>query len=381
MAWQKIKGWYAKTPYSLKIAVLIALVAKLAVFVLGYVTAYEVAFASGSSTQPLGLFMDMFAKWDSPHYMYIAQHGYTNQGDPANFIVFLPLYPVLVRLITFDFSYVNLSGLTVSNVASVVAVIYLFKLAKLDYNDSVAKKAVLFLCVFPTAYFMSAVYTESLFLALVIASLYYARNARWFLAGFLGFFASLTRLAGLILLPVLIVEYLHQKNWKVKALDPRILWLSLPAIGFLIYLGINFQVTGSFFTFIRVESTHWYQTIEPLNGFSTALSWARNASWPQNLTIGYAELVFAAFGYAMIGLGYKLKLRPSYQVYMLLTWMLAVSTGFWISVPRYVLSMFPLFLALGLLSTKKPVNIAILAVSCAGLFFFTWLFATGTFAF
>jgi len=381
LAWQKIKAWYAKTPYSLKIAVIIALVAKLAVFVLGYVTAYEVAFASGSSTAPLGLFMNMFAKWDSPHYMYIAQHGYTNQGDPANFIVFLPLYPVLVRLITFDFSYVNLSGLAVSNVASIVTVIYLFKLAKLDYNDSVAKKAVLFLCVFPTAYFLSAVYTESLFLALVIASLYYARNARWLLAGSLGFLASLTRLAGLILLPALIVEYLHQKNWKVKALDSRVLWLTLPALGFLIYLGINFQVTGSFFTFMQVESTHWYQTIQPLSGLRSALGWARNASWPQNLTIGYAEVVFAAFGYAMIGLSYKLKLRPSYQVYMLLTWMLAVSTGFWISVPRYVLSMFPLFLALGLLSTKKSVNIAILAVSCACLFFFTWLFATGTFAF
>jgi uncharacterized membrane protein len=58
--------------------------------------------------------------------------------------------------------------------------------------------------------------------------------------------------------------------------------------------------------------------------------------------------------------------------------MLAVSTGFWISVPRYVLTMFPLFLALGLISTKKPVSLAIVAISCAGLFFFTWLFATGT---
>jgi len=381
LAWQKIKAWYAKTPYSLKLALLIALAAKLAVFVLGYASAYNVAFASGASTQPLGLLLSMFDKWDGPHYMHIAQYGYTNQGDAANFIVFLPFYPLLARLITIDFSYVNFSGLIVSNVASVVAVFYLFKLAKLDYSDSVAKKAVLFLCVFPTAYFMSAVYTESLFLALVIASFYYARNARWFLAAFLGFLGSLTKLAGLILLPVLIVEYLHQKNWRIKAVDPRILWLSLPIFGFLIYLGINYQVTGSFFTFMQVESTHWYQTIQPLNGFSTALSWARNAAWPNNLTIGYAEIIFAAFGYAMIGLGYKLKLRPSYQVYMLLTWMLAVSTGFWISVPRYVLTMFPLFLALGLLSTKKSVNIAILAVSCIGLGFFTWLFATGTFAF
>lgn len=378
MACAKTKAWYAKIPYSLKVAVAIALVAKLAVFVLGYASA---AVSSGSSTQPIELLMGMFVRWDSPHYMYIAQHGYTNQGDEANFIVFFPLYPVLVRLITFDFSYVNLSGLIVSNVASIVAVVYLFKLAKLDYNDGVAKKAVLFLCVFPTAYFMSAVYTESLFLALVIASLYYARNARWSLAAFLGFLASLTRIAGLILLPALVVEYFHQKNWKLKASDLRLLWLSLPAVGFLIYLGINFKVTGSPFTFVQVESSHWYQTLQPLSALRSAIGWARGASYPFNVTIGYAEIVFVVFGYLMIGLAYKMKLRYSYQVYMLLTWMLAVSTGFWISIPRYVLSMFPLFLALGLLSTKKSVNIAIAAVFCVGLFFFTWLFASGAWAF
>lgn len=122
--------------------------------------------------------MNQFSKWDSPHYIFIAQNGYVNEGDPANFIVFFPLYPLLVRLITFDFAYISLSGLIVSNLCSTIAVIYLFKLTKLDYNDTVAKIAVLYLSVFPTAYFLSAVYTESLFLSLAITSLFYARNAK-----------------------------------------------------------------------------------------------------------------------------------------------------------------------------------------------------------
>ena len=381
MAWQKVKAWYTRIPYSLKIAVLIALIAKLAVFSVGFASAFLKAVANGSSTNPFSVLLNMFAQWDSSNYTFIAQHGYVNQGNPANFIVFFPLYPVLIRLITFNFSYANLSGLVISNVASIVAVIYLFKLAKLDYSDSVAKKAVLFLSVFPTAYFMSAVYTEGLFLALVIASLYYARNAKWQAAGFLGFLASLTRIAGLILLPALIVEYFHQKNWKFKTSDFKLVWLALPTVGFLIYLGINYQVTGSFFTFLTVERVHWFQTLDPLLGFSRALGWHIGHSFPDSFTIGYAQIIFAAFVYLMIGLAYRLKIRPSYQVYMLLTWMLAVSTGFWISVPRYVLSMFPMFLVMPLVSTKKPVTIAILAVSCAGLFFFTWLFASGAWAF
>jgi Gpi18-like mannosyltransferase len=382
---QKIKTWYTKIPHSLKIAILIALIAKLAVFSIGYTSAYTTAIANGDPTNPPQLLINQFAKWDAPHYMYIAQNGYTNQGDAANFIVFFPLYPFLVRLITFDFAYINLSGLIISNISSLIAVIYLFKLAKLDYSDSVAKKAVLFLSVFPTAYFLSAVFTESLFMALAIASLYYARNAKWAYTGVLGLLASLTRIAGLLLLPVLIVEYLHQKEWKIKATDPKLIWTSLPAIGFLIYLLINYQVTGNFFTFIEIERTHWSETINPINGLLGAVGWSTNGAFPDNLIIGYAQIIFAALGLTMVIAGfiaaYKHKLRPSYAVYTLLIWMLAVATSFWISIPRYVLSMFPMFMLFALLSRKKAVTIMLTVVSFAALAFFTWLFATGEWAF
>jgi Gpi18-like mannosyltransferase len=382
---QKIKTWYGKIPHSLKIAILIALIAKLAVFSIGYTSAYTTAIANGYSTNPPQLLMNQFAKWDGPHYMYIAQNGYTNQGDAANFIVFFPLYPFIVRLITFDFAYINLSGLIISNISSLIAVIYLFKLAKLDYSDSVAKKAVLFLSVFPTAYFLSAVFTESLFLALTIASLYYARNAKWAYTGVVGLLASLTRIAGLLLLLVLIVEYLHQKEWKIKAIDPKLIWTSLPAIGFLIYLLINYQVTGNFFTFIEIERTHWSETLNPINGFLGAVGWSTNGAFPDSLIIGYAQIIFAALGLTMVIAGfiaaYKHKLRPSYAVYTLLIWMLAVATSFWISIPRYVLSMFPMFILFALLSRKKAVTIMLSMVSFAALAFFTWLFATGEWAF
>jgi hypothetical protein len=378
---QKIKAWYGRIPYSLKVALLVVLIAKVAVFAVGYASAYTTAVASEDSTDPVQLVMNQFTKWDSPHYMFIAENGYVNEGDPANFIVFFPLYPVLVRLITFDFAYVNLSGLIIANLSSIVAVVYLFKLAKLDYDDSTAKKAVLYLSVFPTAYFLSAPFTEGLFLALVIASLYYARNNKWPLSGVLGVLAALTRLAGLLLLPVLVVEYFHQKNWKIKTVDLKLFWTSLPIFGFLTYLIINYVVTGGFFTFMEVERVHWYQTLNPVGGLAGAVGWLGSSNFPSNLTLGYAQIIFAAFGLSMLLASYKAKLRPSYQVYLLLTWMLSVSTSFWISVPRYVLTMFPMFLTLALFSQKRTVTITATAVFSAALCYFTWLFATGTWTF
>jgi len=378
---QKLRLAWTSIPYALKIALLVALVAKAAVFAVGYASAYATAYSYAESTEPLRLFMNMFAKWDSPHYMFIAENGYVNEGDPANFIVFFPLYPVLVRLITFDFAYVNLSGLLVSNLFSVAAVVYLFKLAKLDYSDSIAKKAVLFLCVFPTAYFLSAVFTESLFLAVVIASLYYARQGKWGFAGALGLLASLTRLAGALMLPVLAVEYFHQKGWKPKAADLRLLWVGLPVLGFVVYLLINYAVTGGFFMFMEIQRTHWYETFDPLAGLVQALNWPSHSTFPDSLTVGYAQVAFAGLGLFMILIGYFAKLRPSYQVYMLFNWLLAVSISFWISVPRYVLTLFPMFLVLALASKKKVVTFGITAVSLMGLLFFTWLFASGAWAF
>jgi Gpi18-like mannosyltransferase len=381
LVWEKINAWYNRVPYSLKIALVVALVAKIAIYIIGYTAAYSTALTHGYSTEPTGLFLNMFDHWDGPHYLYLAQYGYTNQGDPANFIVFFPLYPLLVRLLTVDFNFVNLSGLIVSNVASIVAVIYLFKLVKLDYTDSVAKKAVLFLCVFPTAYFMSAPFTEALFLVLVIASLYYARNANWALAGFLGCLSALTRIGGLVLVPALLVEYFHQRGWKFKASDYKILFSLLPAVGFMVYLGINYVVMGDFLSFLTVQREHFHETFGPINGLKGAWNWPSYNVYPDSITIGYAEIIFAAFGLAMVLAALKLKLRPSYQVYMLFTWAVTVSTSFWISVPRYVLAMFPLFIVLALVSSKKPVMFAILAAFGVGLFFFTWLFGTGAWAF
>ena len=156
-----IKALIKKTPRSVKFAVLIVILAKILVLTIGYAVAY----INSGPAPPLTILMSMFYHWDAPHYVAIAKNGYVNTGDAANFIVFFPLYPVLIRLFTFDFNYINLSALIISNVCSLIAFFYLYKIAKLEFNDSVALKAVLLLSVFPTAYFLSVPYTEGLFFA------------------------------------------------------------------------------------------------------------------------------------------------------------------------------------------------------------------------
>ena len=318
----KIKSVFQKIPHSAKLAILIVVLAKILVLAIGYFVTY----LNNGSTPPMAIIMNMFNQWDAPHYVSIAKNWYVNTGDPANFIVFFPLYPILIRLFAFDFNYINLSALIVSNVCSLIAFFYLYKLAKLEFNESVALKAVLFLSVFPVAYFLSVPYTEGLFFALVISTTYYARLGRWQFAGLISLFAALTRIAGLLLLPVLLVEYFHQKGWKLNKIDKRVSWLFLALAGFFIYLGINYSVTGNAFAFLTIEADHWNNRINPWIGLTAAYNWARFASYPFNITIGLAPLVFAVFGLLMVGVGLWRRLRAVYIVYMFLSWALAVST-------------------------------------------------------
>jgi hypothetical protein len=365
-----------KIPRDLTIIVLIILFSKILVFSLGYLTFY----LSNVQASPLSIIMGQFFQWDSLHYMEIAKNGYLAQGPSQINIVFFPLYPLLIRLTTINFGYVNLSALLVSNASSCVAAFYLFKLAQLDYDGKAAIKAVLYLCIFPTAFFLSTMYTEGLFLALTIASFYYARLGKWPIAGLLSMFSALTRIGGLILLPALLAEYLHQKNWRHKKLDSNLLWIGLSLVGFLIYLNINVQVTGNPLTFITIESVHWHQSLNPVLGFQNALVGSFTGAFPANV-YSAAELIFAVVGLLAIVAGFKFRVRPSYNVYMVLSWALFVSSGFWNSIPRYMLTVFPMFILMGFSFPSRKIEVIITALSIFCMIALTILFTLGKFVF
>jgi hypothetical protein len=365
-----------KTPHSIKVVLLIVIATRITIFSFGFATSA----CSNNSIAPLSILMNQFSHWDSMHYIDIAKNGYIFQGYQQDFIVYFPLYPALIRLFTFDFAYINLSALVISNISSAVAAVFLFKLAKVDFGDTVARKAVTYFCIFPTAYFLAAIYTESLFLALTISSFYYARMEKWWAAGFLSMFAALTRLGGLLLLPALLIEYIHQKKWALCNFDRKVLCVFFALAGFLIYLLINFHVAGNPFAFMDIYRTNWNLSVNPVMGFQRAVEWSISAPFPENMYT-LAELSFAAFGLFMVCAGVMLRFRLSYNVYLLLTWMLSVSTSWWMSVPRYLIAMFPMFILMGTLVKEKSVHYTLTATSAALLCLFTVLFTSNQFVF
>src|SRR5215207_11371399 len=196
----------------------------------------------------VGSFYDWLAiwnRWDAPHYLDIARTGYVAGGVESRWIVFFPLYPWLVRAAAVLLRDELLAAFFVSGLASVAAGLLLYGLARADGEpEEVARGAVFYLLVFPTAYFLHIGYNESLFLALALGAFLAARSRCWWAAGLLGGLAALARLNGLLLLPALAFEAWEEYRSAGRRARAEWLWLLLVGAGFGVYLFINWWVLG-----------------------------------------------------------------------------------------------------------------------------------------
>jgi hypothetical protein len=261
---------------------------KLGVLVLG-VLAWQLV--HGSHVDFPGL--SLWDRWDAPHYTDLMVYGYrahdpgdlTNPygyqqvypGDLGLYIVFYPLFPWLGGAVNALIHAPVLSAFIVAGVASAVLGPLFYRLVKHDESPDVALRATWFLLIFPTAYFLHIGYTEALFLALVIGSFLAARTGRWWLAGLVGGLAALTRINGLVLLLALPVEAATQ--WYMTPPEARRFrwdWLAigLVAVGFGVYLALNWALYGTPFQFLIVQHDHWYKSLaSPLDAINGALGW------------------------------------------------------------------------------------------------------------
>lgn len=319
----------------------------------------------------------LWGRWDATHYLRLAEHGYTATGDGRFSIVFYPLYPWLVRGVAFVSRNYFAATLLVSGVASIAAALFLRRLVEMDSPAKMARLAVWFLFIFPTAYFLHIGYSESLFLSLVLSCLLAARKQAWAIAGILGALAGLTRVNGLLLVPTLAVEAWWQYRL-TRRIDWRWLWIGAVGLGFAGYLLLNYRVTGDPFTFSKIMELHWYKKITfPWVGIGGVIRRLPGT----NLTEGLHEFVFILFGF-ICTVWCWIALRPSYALWMTLNWLLITSTKFVVSVPRYCLTLFPIFIILARVSAGRPFPMAIItAISLLLLALFAMKFAHGTWAF
>ena len=305
--------------------------------------------------------MEAWISGDSYHYLCIAQDWYLSEGsiDRIVQLVFLPGYPVLIRLAHFVIPNWTYAALIISGICFALSGTVFFRLARMDLGETGARRALAALCLFPGAFFFAAPMSESLFFLCCVGCLYLARKEKWVLACLLGAYAAFTRSLGITLLVPLILELVRfRKNTRFTD------WTSLLLVplGFAAYLLINQQVSGNPFQFLVYQSEHWHQNLGLF--FNTAAYQTDYAIGtvrdnPHNFWGLWLPNLTASFGALLLMIFAGRKLRGSWMVWFIPYYFIAIGATWLLSAPRYLLVFFPLSEAAAVLTARKGARVAV----------------------
>ncbi len=321
-------------------------------------------------------FINPWAQWDGEAYITIAEKGYVTLADGRSLYNFLPLYPLAIRMLGTLINDFGMAAFLLSNVFALIAAYFLFLLAELEFGKKVAKKTLVLLLLFPTAFFFSAVYSESLFLALAVSSFYFARKGDWTKAAAISWFLPFVRIVGLSMWIVLAAEYLSQNNKiSIKHLSKKDIMLSSSILGVVLFFVYSYATTGNVLGYISQQNL-----------------WARTISSPHVALINAVELLFrgpvlaayslwnlSVLAFLVFTFYYSLRhMRKSYSVYMFLIMILPLLSSTLEGFSRFILVCFPSFMILAkFLDDKKKLYVPVVLLSSLLLAVLTARFVTG----
>lgn len=377
---------------------LLFIVYRVALFVLGYLASfvlnYDPSFPySGDILASFDLprWLYSWGNFDGVHYITLVRGGYS---AAAYIQAFFPLFPILIYLTTFLVNNILLAGLLLSNALFLLLLIIFFTFIQQQFNRKMAWTAIVALLLFPTAFFFGALYTESLFLSLVLLAFMTAYKKKFLISALCIALASSTKVVGIILVPAIMVDvvFAHLSSpyslavilKAIKDNFTSLLTLSLGSVGlfaYMYYLQINYNDPLYFFHVqsefggVRQEELISYpqvlyrslrilMTVDP-----TAI---RYLSYVQEFCVGLFGLL------ALLYAGKIKSVKAGYVLFSLAAFIVPTLTGTFSSMPRYALISFPIFIVISHLAHKyKKFAVIWFALSTLLLIFNTILFVQG----
>ncbi|HTW82693.1 MAG TPA: mannosyltransferase family protein [Candidatus Sulfotelmatobacter sp.] len=341
-----------------------------AIIVIAELAAVMIGQRAGTHVQESShVLLAVWGRWDAVHYLDIATHGYAGTD-----MAFFPLYPLLIRIVGALAGNHLIAGLLISNASFFFGLLFLYKLLEKEYDRSVARRAIFYVSIFPSAVFFSAVYTEALFFMLTVAAFYYMRARKWWLAGAIGLFASMTRVEGVLLVIPFAVEWYSQYRAAPGRGLANLAAGALIPVGLALYMAYLWVLRADPLYFSHVQ-IHWNRHFA-MPWVSVWNAFEKIAHATAGLTVANQslELAFTALMLAVLIGGWR-SLRPSYIAYMGLSILVPMCTSSLMSMPRFALVLFPMFAILARWGERPWVNNVILAFSLPLLGLYTVLFA------
>jgi Gpi18-like mannosyltransferase len=205
---------------------------------------YKPSFAYFDSLLPFFGWPRWLYSWggfDGVHYLNLARNGYVGTGLVQ---AFFPVWPGLMAIFHRSTGIdLLLTGLILSAVFGLGAVWLLWIAWQKLLGTKLANWSLAWWLVFPTSFFLTGIYTESLFIFLAVGCYLAARAKNWWLAAALAAVASGTRIVGIWVVPMLWLMALDgiklqgAQLWAgLKKAAPVLLICSLGSLGLLGYM-------------------------------------------------------------------------------------------------------------------------------------------------
>jgi len=331
-------------------------------------------------------FAQIFAAWDSGWYFDIASRGYYFNADGQSSIAFFPLYPMLMRAVAWPFGGTDkaiwVAGIVVSCIAFALALLAVHRFTQHLFGDrEVARRAVLYLAIFPFSLFFTRVYAESVFLLASVLAVSRAYDGHWWRAGIWGALATLARPNGILIgLPLALLALGGRPA--VRVLSIRFAGLLPIPVALAGYGAYVYTLSGDPLGWLSAQA-HWGYSLgfPPWQQLLKMIARLVNYGFydyffvstmaPFRLFHGAAALIFLALTPAIFK-----RLGVAMGAYVLVSLLVPLSSNALEGVGRYSATLFPAFMLVG--SFKSPrLHEAILIGASLFLALFVCLFATG----
>jgi len=328
---------------------------------------YAVRYLAGLEDGFIG-YLPFWKCLDSGHYLAIAEDRYLSEGEWDRLVqlVFLPGYPLVVRLFALLTKSYLAAGLLSSALCFACGAVLVFELIRLDSGTASAGRAVRYMMLVPGAFFFAAPMSESLFILLCAACILLVRRGKWYAGCIAGAYAAFTRSLGITLFIPVCFELvrLWVTGYGRKALRRAPALLLIP-LGFAMYLGVNYLVSGDAFKFMFYQKEHWGQSLGMF--FNTAAYQLREAlsSFGKSPKLFWGlwlpNLISCLFSLGVMLCAAK-KLRCGYTAWFIAYYAIAIGATWLLSAPRYLFTSLPLIAGLAAVSDKPKADTVLTAV-------------------
>lgn len=318
--------------------------------------------------------LSVWQRWDTLHYQAIAERGYA-AFDTSLFTP--PLYPFLMHMIGMLFNgNTVLGGLLVSIFFCAASLIAFYRLAQVELKDEIlARRALVYLLLFPTAFFLFAPYTESIFMLGSVLCLFNLQKSNWMAAGIWGALAASARLTGAaILLPALWYAWqVWKENRSLKVwLAPLIIATASAAFPLYAWLGLGRSILSPFEA--QSQRFHGGFTFPGVN-IVKAIQQAVSGNFPITNTF---DVIFTLL---FVGLGFVVwnnlpRIFGIYYAAFMALYLTRIADVYpLLSMARYVLALFPAFLILARYGENPIIQRVIVYLFILGTLFLSAQFA------